>query len=292
MIGTLFLNKVYSCKNVKIMKRKQQKWLLRKISGSRAKYVHKPDFADTRHQKNTEGETLPFRKSMRKRGATHLDTTLVKRWLYGQVGRNFDLVYSDFLKRIQPKYLESYKDCIFYYVTKAHELTFDENGVVVMPFSDVFYISPDTNILQKHSALDLKEARPIYLTSWSCSTFLYDKKAKQWLSKYTEPKIIIRDEKKMLTKDDFSRIDSVFENLKRLKELSQEAINSLAVQHRNTDILFSRKDLLSIHFDVNIGLEQYCFYYEIAKDASKDWKVLMKGSEVLEIKRVKAETLL
>ena len=75
------------------MKGKHNKWLLRKVSGSRGKYAHKPDFAETRHEKSTQAEILPFRKSMRKRGGTHLDTTLVKRWLHGQVDRNFDLVY-------------------------------------------------------------------------------------------------------------------------------------------------------------------------------------------------------
>lgn len=268
------------------MKGKHNKWLLRKVSGSRGKDAQKPDFADTRHEKSTDGEILPFRKSMRKSGWTHLDTSLVKRWLHGQVGRNFDVVYSDFLKRIQPKYLESYKECIFYYVTKAHELLYDEQGLVIEPFSNLFYIDKDSNLLQKHSELALKEARPIYLTSRTYSTFLYDRVAKKWESRSTRDKIIIYDEKKILTKHDFSTIDSVLKKIEQLKERSQEAINNFALQYQNTAILFSQKDLLSIHFEVDKGLERYWFLYDVAKDASKDWKVVFEGNEVLEIQRV------
>jgi hypothetical protein len=274
------------------MNGKHNKWLLRKVSGSRGKYTHKPDFADTRHEKSTQAEILPFRKSMRKRGGTHLDTTLVKRWLHGQVGRNFDLVYSDFLKRIQPKYLESYKECIFYYVTKAHELIFDENGVVVELFSNLFYIDRDTNVLQKHTESALKEARPIYLTSGTYSSFLYDRETRIWESRSDRTKVVIRDEKKILTKDDFSTIDFVLKNTEKLNELGQQAVNSFVLQYQNTDILLSRKDLLSIHFDISKGLNQYYLLYEVAKDASKDWKVIFEGNEIIEVQRIKQGILL
>jgi hypothetical protein len=271
------------------MKRKQHKWLLRKVSGSRGKYAYKPDFSETRHEKSTQEEILPFRKSMKKRGGTHLDTSLVKRWLHSQVGRNFDIVYSEFLKRIQPKYLESYKECIFYYVTKAHELLFSESGVIVEPFSNLFYIDPDTNLLQKHAEFALKNAKNIHLLSvLSCCSFWYNKGTKQWEGqKATMCKVIIHDPEIILTKNDFSTIDFVIKNENELNRVAQKAMNDFAVKYRNTDLLFSAKYLLSIHFDVRKGLKQYYLLYEVAKGSSKDWKVIFEGSEVLEIERVR-----
>lgn len=276
------------------MKRKQHKWLLRKVSGSRGKYAYKPDFADTRHQKNTQAEILPYRESMPKRGGTHLDTTLVKRWLHGQVGRDFDLVYSDFLKRIQPKYLESYKECIYYYVTKAHELVFDETSLVVEPFSNLFYINPNSNVLEKHSELVLKRAKNIYLISPSTyCTFLYQKAMKQWESQRVEMcTIVIRDIEKRLTKDDFSTIDYVINNIDKLRKSGEQAMNSFALKYRNTDILLSQKNLFLIHFDMNKGLGTYTLWYEVVKDSSKDWKVTFEGKKALDIQRVRKGSLL
>lgn len=132
------------------------KWLLRKASGSRAKYKLSGDYADTRNAKKPDLDHLPKYEPMGKRQYSYLDTRLVKRWLYAQVGKNFDEVYAEFLTRIQPKYLEQYCECIFWYVQKHVEIK--ENGelwgqwngdLVKLPYSrqDTFYIHPDTNKL-------------------------------------------------------------------------------------------------------------------------------------------------
>lgn len=142
--------------------------------------------------------------------------------------------------------------------------------------------------LLKHSELALKATKNTYLTSSSTySTFLYQKEAKQWESQRTKLcKIVIQDVEKVLTKNDFSTVDYVVNNIERLIESGKQAINSFAFKYKNTDVLLSYKSLLSIHFDINKSLEEYHFLYEVAKD-SFDWKVVFEKNEVVEVQRVK-----
>lgn len=134
------------------------KWLIRKVSGSRRKYVLAGDYADTRHSKRPNLDDLPKRESMSNNQHSYLDTRLVKRWLHSKVGQDFDQVYAEFLTRIQPKYLDKYRECIFWYVEKNTEIK--ENGEVwgkwdgnpvKLPYSQQckFYIHPDTNKLER-----------------------------------------------------------------------------------------------------------------------------------------------
>lgn len=109
----------------------KSKYLIRKVSGSKARYTHKPDFSETRGRVKEFGSELPPRDKMKKRGISYLDTSLVKRWLYSQTEKNFDIVYSEFLTRVQPKYKEEYKDCIFRYVVRANDVVIANSGQVM-----------------------------------------------------------------------------------------------------------------------------------------------------------------
>jgi len=139
------------------------KWLLRKASGSRAQYKSQGDYAAFRHaKKDVDFEHLPQKESMRNKHPhhTYLDTTLVKRWLYSKVGQDFDEVYAEFLTRIQPKYLEEYRSCIYWYVAPKEQVDIRANGEiwgkwegrpVKLPYSRqmTFYVNPHTNVLLK-----------------------------------------------------------------------------------------------------------------------------------------------
>lgn len=268
------------------MKRKHPKWLLRKISGSRSKYVDKPDYSDTRQIKNSSLENLPFRKSMGK-SSSHLDTTLVKRWLHSQVGKDFDEVYALFIKRIQPKYLDRYKECIFWYVSRPHELDFDEAGMVIKPWERTFFIDPEHNILKKHSADDLKKAKPIKLYS-NFYSLRYSMDSKHWkcLSSYLNFELSIKDKYKHLNKTHLSKIDAVVKKIKSLFQEAKEEIASLAMKSKNTEILLSKKHLIAVHFDLELGLNQFYILIEIAKD-TKIWKIEFDDFQMINIVRIK-----
>lgn len=139
----------------------KSKYLLRKVSGSKARYTHKPAFSERRGRKKEFGSELPTRDKMKKRGISYLDTSLVKRWLYSQTEKNFDIVYSEFLTRVQPKYKEEYKDCIFRYVVRANDVVITDSGQVlqmasygrlttkIYPQYTPFFVCPETNILKR-----------------------------------------------------------------------------------------------------------------------------------------------
>jgi len=139
------------------------KWLIRKTSGSRSRFKSNGDYSDDRNSKKAvDNDNLPQHESMRNKNyhKTYLDTTLVKRWLQSKVGQNFDDIYSEFLSRIQPKYLDEYGDCIYWYVEKKENVEIKENGEiwgkwygqdVRLPYSMqmTFYVDPISNKLKK-----------------------------------------------------------------------------------------------------------------------------------------------
>ncbi len=152
---------------------KENKWLLRKKSGSRNHYkrnwldYERPDHKAEFQHEDVE-EKFAKVEGMVTKDKNGIDTTLVKKWLYSQVGKNFDDVYAEFLTRVQPKYLDTHKDCIFWYVEKGNEIVIKDDKVYVYWGSRYidksrnyietergyyrellggFYINPDTNIL-------------------------------------------------------------------------------------------------------------------------------------------------
>jgi hypothetical protein len=139
--------------------RREDKWLLRKASGSKAKYKSRGDYAKDKPTDTNLLNELPLHESVKK-SDTYMDTSLVRRWLHNYIDQDFDEVYSAFLKRIQPKYLDTYRDCIFWYVEPKCNVTFDEAGIVYglflgkpakLPNSvhSSFYVDPASNLLKK-----------------------------------------------------------------------------------------------------------------------------------------------
>ena len=136
------------------------KWLLRKTSGSRSKYKTTGDFSTDRNGKSDEFNNLPQRQSMQGKNTktTFLDTTLVNRWLQSKVDENFDNVYAEFLTRIQPKYLDEYRNCIFEYLEPSQTVVF-EKGIVLGTLHDSrvellhgkkkLYVDPFSNKIKK-----------------------------------------------------------------------------------------------------------------------------------------------
>ena len=59
---------------------KEEKWLLRKSSGSKSKYKAKGDYAEDKSSDLNLFDELPMRESV-KTSKSFLDTSLVKKWL-------------------------------------------------------------------------------------------------------------------------------------------------------------------------------------------------------------------
>ena len=138
---------------------KEEKWLIRKSSGSKSKHKIKGNYADDKSSDLDLTDELPLREKI-KTSKSSLDTNLLKKWLHNYIDKDFDYVYSAFLERIQPKYLHDYKDCIFWYVEPKSNVSFDTQGnvygrfmgkVVKLPYSttSLFYVDPDSNLLKK-----------------------------------------------------------------------------------------------------------------------------------------------
>ncbi|RZK56747.1 MAG: hypothetical protein EOO91_11490 [Pedobacter sp.] len=151
---------------------KEEKWLLRKSSGSKSKYKVKGDYADDKVSYLNLLDELPVRESV-KTSYSFLDTSLVKKWLNNYIDQDFDFVYAEFIKRIQPKYLDEYKDCIFWYAEPKANVSFDEDGnvygkfmgkVVKLPYSitSKFYVDPTSNLLKKIPDHQFKRERITY----------------------------------------------------------------------------------------------------------------------------------
>lgn len=138
---------------------KEEKWLLRKSSGSKSKYQVKGNYSADKPSDLNLSDELPLRESV-KIAHSYLDTSLVKKWLKNYINKDFDFVYAEFLKRIQPKYLDEYKHCIFWYTEPKANVSFDEEGnvcgiwngkIMKLPISvqSSFYVDPATNLLKR-----------------------------------------------------------------------------------------------------------------------------------------------
>ena len=137
------------------------KWLLRKASGSRAKHKETGDYSTRRNSNfGEEYDDLPMRESIQGKNSkrTYLDTGLVYRWLQTKVNLNFDDVYADFLTRIQPKYLDEYRNSIYQYLEPSKTVVFEENSIygtlhdarIKLPYGKKkLYVDPISNLIKK-----------------------------------------------------------------------------------------------------------------------------------------------
>lgn len=156
------------------------KYLLRKSNYSKGdRHIRNAKYHDSRPTKGSkkgqmDPDDLPKKEGMSrgKNGWSNygIDTSLVKRWLYSQVGKDFDHVYSEFLKRVQPKYLDTHRDCIYWYVLKKKKVIMidgeaHENNTRIGPIKLPtnargnlrFFVHPDTNILHVASTYKRKK---------------------------------------------------------------------------------------------------------------------------------------
>jgi hypothetical protein len=151
---------------------KEEKWLLRKSSGSKSKYKVKGDYADDKSSDLNLSDELPMRERV-KSSWSYLDTSLVKKWLSNYIDQDFDFIYAEFIKRIQPKYLDEYKECIFWYAEPKANVSFDEDGNVYgtwngkpvkLPYSQSskFYIDPASNLLKRIPEHQFKREKITY----------------------------------------------------------------------------------------------------------------------------------
>ncbi len=265
--------------------KKHNKWLLRKVSGSRGKYTYKPDYSDFRNQKNKSGDSLPYRESMHKNRWTWLDTSLVKRWLYQQVGQNFDLVYANFLKRIQPKYLAQYRDCIFFYVKKAHEVQLEEKGELTFSRRYKFFINPVNNCLERYPEQKRKSNLFRKLES-TLGNFYYSYKKEKWELNTSEPDFYITDKHLEVDSNFIQKIEKLYTQKAKIETHAEEAIHQFAHLIQRPEIIQSRKDLLAIHFTNPKNHLAFSAFFETSVYNEKLWKIDFYQMEVLEVKRV------
>ena len=138
-----------------------------KTSGSKRRYVVNGSFSDERNTKKYQDiENLPNHESI---GSTwklyngKLNYGLLVRFLRGQVGNNWDEVYSEIISRIPTKLLD-YKEVVFWFVADKIELLdgkpynkktckfiwTPEQGDYNFSFDNSdFYVCPTTNNLLK-----------------------------------------------------------------------------------------------------------------------------------------------
>jgi hypothetical protein len=96
-----------------------------KTSGSKRANVRNGRYADDRHlQKNYEFEDLPSHESIKSSEKFYngkINYGLLVRFLRGQVGNDWDNIYSEILQRIPTKLLD-YKEMIFWFVADSVEI--------------------------------------------------------------------------------------------------------------------------------------------------------------------------
>ena len=95
-----------------------------KTSGSKREWAINGRYADERHlQGNVELEDLPQRESIKTTQKFYngkINYGLLVRFLRGQVGNNWDEVYSEIISRIPTRLLD-YKEMIFWFVADKVE---------------------------------------------------------------------------------------------------------------------------------------------------------------------------
>ncbi len=256
--------------------KKTNKWLLRKVSGSRAKRTYKPDYSESRNKKQGNIDELPTREPMGK-GHTFLDTTLVKRWLYSQTGSDFDDVYSRFLTRIQPKYLDAYRNCIFDYVDKSEEVKYDSNDKIVS-CGKPFYIEPSTNILTKYPTP--KKDTSTGIISNLLGEFYYEKNTQKWIAKGQYPNIIYNGDITILSPTHLQEIGNYIRKKDQLIQKAILRIDEFAVVNKIPLVKNSSKSLLSIEFVDTEPRWTYHMFFEAAITGNKDWRVTFNNFSI------------
>lgn len=94
--------------------------------------------------------TQSFRITTALRG-TAQSKTAVEAWLEDRLGEDFDSVYLDFQKEVQPQFLDGHRKGIFWFVEKKSAILMDTLGKPRYKgglwFVSGFYVNPATNKL-------------------------------------------------------------------------------------------------------------------------------------------------
>jgi hypothetical protein len=95
-----------------------------KTSGSKRDRLSNGNYSDERHlQKNYDFEDLPTHESIKHTEKFYngkINYGLLVRFLHGQVGNDWDVIYSEIISRIPTKLLD-YKEMIFWFVADKVE---------------------------------------------------------------------------------------------------------------------------------------------------------------------------
>jgi hypothetical protein len=109
------------------MKEHNKRWLISKMktSGSKRDHIVNGRFADERNTKKYNSiESLPQHESIKNSGRFYnnkINTELLVRFLRGQIGKDWDDVYSEIVARI-PARLLNYKEIALWYVADKVEV--------------------------------------------------------------------------------------------------------------------------------------------------------------------------
>ena len=109
------------------MREDNKRWLisLMKTSGSKRVHLNNGSYSDERHlQKNYDLDELPSHESIKATQKFYngkINYGLLVRFLRGQVGNNWDDIYSEIISRIPTKLLD-YKKMVFWFVADKVEL--------------------------------------------------------------------------------------------------------------------------------------------------------------------------
>lgn len=263
---------------------KKEKWLLRRMSRSRAEYHYRPGYSDSRGIHKNKAAYLPQKEPMGK-GNTYLDTGLVKRWLYSQIGKDFDQVYSAFLKRIQPKYLAGYRDCIYYYVLKKEEILLAEDQDTLRRFS-TFYIDPVTNLLGRFP--DVAPNNERVRKSRYCF-FRYEDDRQKWVMNYSNyfTEIVVHKSLDQFEITDLSQVEFYLKNQQCLKEKANALVDKKLKTVGLGFSLNNPKFHTGLYFADPENLDN--FYLEIKVLMLDDylWKIDFNKLEALNIEQIK-----
>lgn len=155
------------------MKEHNKRWLISrmKTSGSKRDHIVNGRFADERNTKKyNDIENLPQHESIKSSGTFYnnkINTDLLVRFLRGQIGNEWDEVYSEIIARIPAKLLD-YKEIALWYVAdkvefvdgkllnkRSQKFIYTEGQYVLEHYSKIknmeeifeFYVDPATNKL-------------------------------------------------------------------------------------------------------------------------------------------------
>ncbi len=155
------------------MREDNKRWLISrmKTSGSKRERVKNGNYADERHlTKNADPENLPQHEAIKSTRSFYngkINYGLLVRFLRGQTGNDWDMIYSEIISRIPTKLLD-YKEMIFWFVADKVEFidgrpwnkktqqfiwtggnykSAHHTAIKTEPELREFYVDPNTNTL-------------------------------------------------------------------------------------------------------------------------------------------------